>query len=346
MESAEFVTKFYTIDELKELYGKDADLFCYIKSKSVSRRQVPITEAEYIEFAEKEIHTDYCNINIDNDEVEIPLSRWYDIVPDTLKNARTLFGAYTYYSLPLIYVKNIAEVDEDDNVLRVIYPFNECTARFYKSNGFNGKNITVENKNQNKKETTTMKNPASKFNELFDFSADQCRLSFDGSIAVRTGTDEYKTYNPTTKQLTNCEDFVFDVGENMIMMMPVASVSIGDVIKVAHNYHYVTNVNDDGSIETVKYEDGSQCHIVPENHIFLGRQFAYQKVFPIFNVFNQSAGNPNFAANPMLMYMMMQNSGNGDFDFSKLLPFMMMSGQNPFAAMMGQTPTAPAAKKA
>ena len=343
MERTEFVTKFYTIDELKELYGKDVDLFCYIKSKSVPKRSVPITESEYIALTEKDLFTDKCSIDIDSDDVWLG---WGIEVPDTLREASALFGAYICYSLPLAYVKNISEVTEKDGrAVKTIYPFDEHITRFCKSNGFNGKNITVENKNQNKKETTTMKNPVSKFNELFDFSADQCRLSFDGSIAVRTGTDEYKTYNPTTKQLTNCEDFVFDVGENMIVMMPVANVSVGDVIKVAHNYHYVTNVNGDGSIETVKYEDGSQCHIVPENHIFLGRQFAYQKVFPIFNVFNQSAGNPNFVANPMLMYMMMQSSGNGGFDFSKLLPFMMMSGQNPFAAMMGQTPAAPTAKK-
>lgn len=344
MERTEFVTKFYTLDELKAEYGKDVDLFCYIKGEHVPKRSVPITESEYIALAEKDLFTDKCSIDIDRDDVWLG---WMIDVPDTLKEASTLFGAYTCYFLPLTYVKNISEVTEEDGrVVKTIYPFDDSIARFQKSNGFNGKNITVENKNQNKKETTTMKNPTSKFDELFNFSADRCRLSFDGSIAVRTGTDEYKTYNPATKQLTNCEDFVFDVGENMIMMMPVASVSAGDVIKVVYDYHYVTGVNEDGSIETVKYEDGSQCHIVPENHIFLGRQFAYRKVFPIFNMFNQSAGNPNFAANPMLMYMMMQNSGNGGFDFSKLLPFMMMSGQNPFAAMMGQTPTAPAAKKA
>lgn len=343
MERTEFVTKFYTLDELKAKYGKDVELFCYIKSNSASGRPVCITDGEYVELTKKDLITDNCSINIDSDAVWLDS----DCIPDTLKGASKLFGAYTYYSLPLTYVANISEVTErDGRVVTTIYPFDEHTERFHKSNSFNGKNITVENKNQNKKETTVMKNPTSKFNELFDFSADRCRLSFDGSIAVRTGTDEYKTYNPTTKQLTNCEDFVFDVGENLIMMMPVANVSVGDVIRVAHNYHYVTGVNEDGSIETVKYEDGSQCHIVPENHIFLGRMFAYQKVFPIFNMFNQSAGNPNFAANPMLMYIMMQNFSNGGSDFSKLLPFMMMSGQNPLAAMMGQAPAAPAAKKA
>lgn len=39
-----------------------------------------------------------------------------------------------------------------------------------------------------------------------------CRLSMNGGIAVKTAGG-YKTYNIKTGKLTNCSNFVFDIGE-------------------------------------------------------------------------------------------------------------------------------------
>lgn len=39
-----------------------------------------------------------------------------------------------------------------------------------------------------------------------------CRLSMNGNIAVKTSSG-YKTYNLKTGRLTNCDSFVFNIGE-------------------------------------------------------------------------------------------------------------------------------------
>ena len=51
------------------------------------------------------------------------------------------------------------------------------------------------------------------FNGLFGkIGPGMCRLSMSGGIAVKTSSG-YKSYNVKTGKLTNCSNFVFDVGE-------------------------------------------------------------------------------------------------------------------------------------
>lgn len=51
------------------------------------------------------------------------------------------------------------------------------------------------------------------FNGTFGKVANgMCRLSMNGGIAVKTSSG-YKTYNLKANRITNCNNFVFDVGE-------------------------------------------------------------------------------------------------------------------------------------
>ena len=55
-----------------------------------------------------------------------------------------------------------------------------------------------------------------------------CRLSMNGGIAVKTSTG-YKTYNIKTNKLTNCSNFVFDIGEEFFFVIPTNKVEKGDI---------------------------------------------------------------------------------------------------------------------
>ena len=49
-----------------------------------------------------------------------------------------------------------------------------------------------------------------------------CRLSMSGGIAVKTANG-YKSYNVKTGKLTNCSNFVFDIGEDFFFVIPTSS---------------------------------------------------------------------------------------------------------------------------
>ena len=58
-----------------------------------------------------------------------------------------------------------------------------------------------------------------------------CRLSMNGGIAVKT-SNGYKSYNVKTSKLTNCSNFVFDIGEEFFFVIPTNKVEKGDIILV------------------------------------------------------------------------------------------------------------------
>lgn len=54
-------------------------------------------------------------------------------------------------------------------------------------------------------------------NKMFgEVGSGMCRLSMSGGIAVKTSSG-YKSYNMKTGRLTNCDSFVFDVGEEFFL---------------------------------------------------------------------------------------------------------------------------------
>ena len=58
-----------------------------------------------------------------------------------------------------------------------------------------------------------------------------CRLSMNGEIAVRT-KNGYKAYSIKTGRLTNCDSFVFDIGQEFFFVVPTNKVAVGDIILV------------------------------------------------------------------------------------------------------------------
>ena len=145
-----------------------------------------------------------------------------------------------------------------------------------------------------------------------------CRMSIDGKIAVKT-SNGYKTYDISTGQLMNCDNFVFDIGEEFFFMLPTNKVQPGDIIVMAGKPHCV--IKEEGNLITaLRYEDSTISTVVPEHHMFMGKTYFYGKIVSMF-------GNlANSAPNEMMKYMAMAQmfGGNNTNMQGNMLPMMFL----------------------
>ncbi len=161
------------------------------------------------------------------------------------------------------------------------------------------------------------------FNGMFGKIGDgMCRLSMNGGIAVKTSTG-YKTYNVKSGKLTNCTNFVFDIGEEFFFLIPTNKVTIGDIILVGGKPKCVIEVAKN-KITVINYEDSTVDTIIPERHIFMGNTYFYGKIVSLFgNSFGKKSGMNKIMSYMMMSEMMKGNNGNNSM--SSMLPFMMMN---------------------
>jgi hypothetical protein len=160
-----------------------------------------------------------------------------------------------------------------------------------------------------------------------------CRLSMNGQIAVKT-TSGYKTYNVKTGRLTNCNNFVFDIGEDFFFLIPTNKVQKGDIILVGGKPKCVIEVEKD-TITVINYEDSTVDTILPERHMFLGNMYMYGKIFSMFgNSLNMKNGS---GANNIFKYMMlsemMKGGGGGSGNSNNMFLPLMMMGNGGFENM-------------
>ena len=159
-----------------------------------------------------------------------------------------------------------------------------------------------------------------------------CRLSMNGGIAVKTSTG-YKTYNIKTNKLTNCSNFVLDIGEEFFFVIPTNKVEKGDIILVNGKPKCVIEV-DKTKITVINYEDSTIDTILPERHVFMGNTYFYGKIVSMFgaDIVKGKKGTNNIFKYMMLSQMMKGDNGstgiamNGNGGMSAMLPLMMMSG--------------------
>lgn len=154
-----------------------------------------------------------------------------------------------------------------------------------------------------------------------------CRLSMNGGVAVHTSSG-YKSYNVKTNKLTNCSNFVFDIGEEFFFVIPTNKVEVGDIILVNKTPKCVIEVSKK-EIKVLSYEDSTIQTILPERHIFMGETYFYGKIVSMFG--------PNFlkgkkGMNKMMSYMMMsevmKGMSGGSTSGNSMLPLMLMGGGN------------------
>jgi hypothetical protein len=170
------------------------------------------------------------------------------------------------------------------------------------------------------------------FNGMFGkLGAGMCRLTMNGKIAVKT-SNGYKSYNVKSGRLTNCSNFVFNIGEDFFFIIPTNKVDVGDIILIKGKPQCVIEVADK-TLKVMNYEDMTIDTIVPERHVFMGNTYFYGKIVSLlgsnaskgkngmkqmmqFMMMNQMFGGGSGAGmaaggNNMLPMMLMMNGGSG-----------------------------------
>lgn len=159
-----------------------------------------------------------------------------------------------------------------------------------------------------------------------------CRLSMNGGIAVKTSSG-YKTYNIKSNKLTNCSNFVFDIGEEFFFVIPTNKVEKGDIILVNGKPKCVIEV-DKTKITVINYEDSTIDTILPERHVFMGNTYFYGKIVSMFgsDIVKGKKGTNNIFKYMMLSQMIKGDTNSagmsmgGSNGMSAMLPLMMMGG--------------------
>ena len=153
-----------------------------------------------------------------------------------------------------------------------------------------------------------------------------CRLSMNGGIAVKTNNG-YKSYNMKTGRLTNCDSFVFDIGEEFFFVIPTNKAEPGDILLVGGKPKCVIEA-EKNKLTVINYEDSTVETILPERHVFMGNTYFYGKIVSIFgsDLIKGKKGTNKIMQYMMLSEMMKGNSGSGGSGMSAMLPLMMMGG--------------------
>jgi hypothetical protein len=142
-----------------------------------------------------------------------------------------------------------------------------------------------------------------------------------GGIAVKTSTG-YKSYNVKTSRLTNCNNFVFDIGEEFFFVIPTNKVEVGDIILISGKPKCVIEA-DKNKLTVINYEDSTIDTVLPERHVFMGNTYFYGKIVSMFG--SDFTGGKK-GMNKMMSYMMMSEmmKGNGANNMGGMFPMMML----------------------
>ena len=160
-----------------------------------------------------------------------------------------------------------------------------------------------------------------------------CRMSIDGKVAVKT-SNGYKTYDVSTGKLINCDDFVFDIGEEFFFLIPTNQVKTGDIIIVAGKPCCVIK-EENNTITCLRYEDSTISTIVPENHMFMGKTYFYGKIVSMFGQITENGDTNQIMKYMMLSQMFGSSNSSTSVNTNNMLPMMLMMGSGGFDKMFG-----------
>jgi len=157
-----------------------------------------------------------------------------------------------------------------------------------------------------------------------------CRLGMNGRIAIKT-SDGYKTYDPKTGNVTNCSNFVLDIGDDVFMVIPTRKLKEGDIVLINGKPMYILDVKSANRVEAMNYEDSTIQTVIPERHAIMGRRF-YGKIVSLIGS-GFGAGKGGFFKNMLKLKMMSSMMGgnnnsnsNSIFGGNNALPMMMLMG--------------------
>ena len=153
-----------------------------------------------------------------------------------------------------------------------------------------------------------------------------CRLTMNGRVAVKTANG-YKTYNDKTGNLTDCANFVLDIGDDLFFLMPTRNLNPGDIVLINGKPMYILEIKAKNRVEAMNYEDATIQTVIPERHAIMGRKF-YGKIVSLMG--KGLNGKGGFFKN-MLKLKMMGAMMGGKTDTEGIfggnaLPMMMLMG--------------------
>ena len=153
-----------------------------------------------------------------------------------------------------------------------------------------------------------------------------CRLSMSGGIAVKT-SNGYKSYNTKTGRLTNCDSFVFNIGEEFFFVIPTNKAEPGDILLVGGKPKCVIEA-EKNKLTVINYEDSTVETILPERHVFMGNTYFYGKIVSMFgsDLIKGKKGSNKIMQYMMFSEMMKGNSGESGNGMNAMIPLMMMGG--------------------
>ena len=153
-----------------------------------------------------------------------------------------------------------------------------------------------------------------------------CRLSMNGGIAVKT-SNGYKNYNMKTGRLTNCDSFVFNIGEEFFFVIPTNKAEPGDILLVGGKPKCVIEA-EKNKLTVINYEDSTVETILPERHVFMGNTYFYGKIVSMFgsDLIKGKKGSNKIMQYMMFSEMMKGNSGESGNGMNAMIPLMMMGG--------------------
>lgn len=161
-----------------------------------------------------------------------------------------------------------------------------------------------------------------------------CKLSMNGAIAIKTGPDEYKTYNVKTGRLTNCKNLVITFDEDFFFLIPTTKVKVGDIILVSGEPRCVISVKEN-TIEVINYKNSTVETILPERHIFMGQTYFYGKIVSLFgNSFKKGKNGMNTVMKYMMLSSMFNNNNKSNVTENLFNPENTNNAGNAMMSMM------------
>lgn len=131
--------------------------------------------------------------------------------------------------------------------------------------------------------------------------------------------------------MENQGELIFPGSEKFMMLMPSATVAVGDIIKKDKKYYQVLEIKANGGLKAVDFATGHNANILKETNLF--NMNFYTKVVSFMTGFN---GDNDSGMNPMMLLLLNKDE---DSDQEIDLPtIMMLSGMFSGQAQTGMNP--------
>ena len=160
-------------------------------------------------------------------------------------------------------------------------------------------------------------------------------LTMSGDIAVKREDGDYVRYDAKKQEMQNQMEFVLDIGTDFLMLVPVQTVEVGDIIKANGAYSQVISITKGGKMSAISFNSGTEKTFVKETNI-MGMSF-YFKVMNLLGG-DMFGGSPtdNNPMGAMLPFLLMGKDKGGDdkMDITTLILLSNMGGNGGMPNMM------------